>query len=235
MTRNRFGVIHIEGSPGYAEYQAEYGETGVSEDPPSERDLQIPDDSESALKEISDKLSLNKLSHKESVTRIGNFFETNFTYSLKNARKTSINRFLQHSRSGHCEYFATAGVLILRYSGIPARYAVGFSAHEWNDMEKQVVVRTRHAHAWTLAWVNGKWVDADFTPSTWRDSESESISQWHWLTDIWDYGIFLFQRWKWEKTDRGAYAFWLIVPLALILARRFLASEKTRRTKKPTP
>jgi transglutaminase-like putative cysteine protease len=232
MTRNRFGAVYVEGSPGYAEYQAEYGETGTSEDPPSERDLQIPEDSEPVLKEISDQLNLQKRSHKESVTRLKHFFEADFTYSLKNTRATSINRFLQITRSGHCEYFATAGVLLLRYAGIPARYAVGFSAHEWNDMEKQVVVRTRHAHAWTLAWIGGRWIDADFTPSTWRESESENISQWHWLTDSWDYAVFLFQQWKWKKTDRGVYAFWLIVPLLLILGRRFLLLRKTRRIKK---
>ncbi len=232
MTRNRFGAIHVEGCPGYAEYQAEYDNTGVSEDPPSDRDLQTPEDSESVLKEISDKLNLQKPFPKESLTRLKNFFETDFTYSLKRTRKTSINHFLRFDRSGHCEYFATAGALLLRYAGIPARYAVGFSVYEWNNMEKQVVVRTRHAHAWTLVWINGKWIDADFTPSTWRNSESENISQWHWLTDIWDYGIFLFQQWKWEKTNRGMYAFWLIVPLVLIIGRRFLLLKKTRKVGK---
>ncbi|OQX09532.1 MAG: hypothetical protein BWK80_46800, partial [Desulfobacteraceae bacterium IS3] len=223
--------------PGYAEYLVEYGGTGISDPPPSDRDLQIPEEQietkASVLKEISDKLELQKLSPKESVKRIDHFFKTEFTYSLKNTEKTSnpINRFLQTTRSGHCEYFATAGVLLLRQAGIPARYVVGFSAHEWSDRENLAIVRTRHAHAWTLAWVDGKWIDADFTPSIWRDAETQSISQWRSLTDLWDYAVFQFQQWKWHKTDRSVYAFWLILPLVLILGRRFLILRKTRKVK----
>lgn len=237
MTRNRFGAVRVEGTPGYAEYLVEYGGTGISDPPPSERDLQIPEEQietkASVLKEISDKLELQKLSPKESVKRIDHFFKTEFTYSLKNTEKTSnpINRFLQTTRSGHCEYFATAGVLLLRQAGIHSRYVVGFSAHEWSDRENLAIVRTRHAHAWTLAWVDGKWIDADFTPSIWRDAETQSVSQWRSLTDLWDYAVFQFQQWKWHKTDRSVYAFWLILPLVLILGRRFLILRKTRKVK----
>ncbi|MBT8330725.1 MAG: transglutaminase-like domain-containing protein, partial [Deltaproteobacteria bacterium] len=39
----------------------------------------------------------------------------------------NIENFLTRSRSGHCEYFATATVLLLRQAGIPARYARGYS------------------------------------------------------------------------------------------------------------
>jgi len=48
---------------------------------------------------------------------------------------------------------------------------------------------------------------------------------------LWDYAVFQFQQWKWHKTDRSVYAFWLILPLVLILGRRFLILRKTRKVK----
>ena len=61
-----------------------------------------------------------------------------------------MSRFLLRTRSGHCEYFATATVLLLRQLGIPARYAVGYAVHEATG--RKYVVRQRDAHAWCLVW-----------------------------------------------------------------------------------
>ncbi len=57
-------------------------------------------------------------------------FRENFTYSLK-VEKTPegedfIEHFLYDMREGSCSYFASAGVELLRYYGIPARYVEGF-------------------------------------------------------------------------------------------------------------
>jgi transglutaminase-like putative cysteine protease len=49
---------------------------------------------------------------------------------LRFTNETPLARFLLRTRSGHCEYFATATVLLLRQLGIPARYAVGYAVHE---------------------------------------------------------------------------------------------------------
>ena len=43
---------------------------------------------------------------------------------------SALDDFLNRSRAGHCEYFATATVLLLRAAGIPARYATGYSVQE---------------------------------------------------------------------------------------------------------
>ena len=49
------------------------------------------------------------------------FFRDRFSYSLwqgapaiTSTNETPLNRFLLQTRSGHCEYFATAAVLLLR-------------------------------------------------------------------------------------------------------------------------
>src|SRR5262249_14522877 len=43
-----------------------------------------------------------------------------------------VEDFLFERRAGHCEYFATAMVILLRASGIPARYVNGYLGGEWN-------------------------------------------------------------------------------------------------------
>src|SRR5205807_1199702 len=72
-------------------------------------------------------------------------------------KESALEEFLLNSRAGHCEYFATATTLLLRAAGVPARYAVGFSVQEWSRLEQRYIVRARHAHSWTLAYVNGGW------------------------------------------------------------------------------
>ena len=70
----------------------------------------------------------------------------------------------QDDRRGHCQYFATAAVILLRRSGHPARAVVGFASEEIDA--KGVTFRGIHAHAWLEA-VNsrGRWQRFDATPS----------------------------------------------------------------------
>ncbi len=68
-------------------------------------------------------------------------------------------------RRGHCQYFATAAVLLLRRAGHTARCVVGFASEEIDD--RGVVFRGLHAHAWTeLVNAQGRWQRFDPTPST---------------------------------------------------------------------
>ena len=73
--------------------------------------------------------------------------------------------FLFDSREGHCEYFATAMTVMLRYIGIPARMVSGFLAGEYNRIGDSWTVRRKHSHTWTEAWFSPYgWVEFDATP-----------------------------------------------------------------------
>src|SRR5262249_60581555 len=108
------------------------------------------------------------------------YFRRNFRYSTwkgeRPRRESAVEDFLVSSRSGHCEYFATATTLLLRAAGVPARYAVGYSVQEWSRLEQRYIVRARHAHSLTLAYVDGAWRDVDTTPAGWADSEEPEAS-----------------------------------------------------------
>ncbi len=80
-----------------------------------------------------------------------------FQYSLKgqprHARLDPIEDFLTRNRVGHCEYFATALVLMLRSQGIPARMVIGYMTDEYNETGRFFQVRQLHAHTWVEAYL----------------------------------------------------------------------------------
>ena len=77
----------------------------------------------------------------------------NFSYTLNLTAKPKpgvdpIEQFLRDDRRGHCQYFASALVMMLRSQGIPARIVVGYRTDEYNDLGRYYVARQLHAHAW---------------------------------------------------------------------------------------
>jgi hypothetical protein len=55
--------------------------------------------------------------------------------------------------------------LMLRYLGIPARVAAGFSSGSYDEERKQWTVYDRDAHTWVEVWFNGYgWLPFDPTP-----------------------------------------------------------------------
>ncbi len=158
-----------------------------------------------------------------AVRGVARFFGQGFSYSLDPALRGSgsmpLADFLVRSRAGHCEYFATAATLLLRAAGVPARYAVGYSVQEYSRLEKAFVVRDRHAHAWALAWVGGAWRAVDVTPPDWSRIEREAAG-WTLMSDLWAWLRYRIS-WLRYREEARKHLVWLLIPLALVLARRF--------------
>jgi hypothetical protein len=67
-------------------------------------------------------------------------------------------------RVGHCQYYATAEVLLLRLTSHPARFVEGFASDERD--EQGVTFRGLHAHAWAeYVDSEGHWRRIDPTPA----------------------------------------------------------------------
>jgi transglutaminase-like putative cysteine protease len=108
---------------------------------------------------------------------------TRFSYSLQPVPRDPtldpVEDFVNHTRAGHCEYFASALALMLRSIGIPSRLALGFKGGEYDDDHYNV--RQMDAHAWVEAYLpperipaghlsesdskNGAWMVLDPTTS----------------------------------------------------------------------
>ncbi|AWV89675.1 transglutaminase TgpA family protein [Bradymonas sediminis] len=77
-----------------------------------------------------------------------------------------IESFVFDTKQGHCEYFASTAVLMLRARGVHARLVTGFLGGAWNSMGGYLGVRQGDAHAWAEVYVpNYGWVPIDPTPA----------------------------------------------------------------------
>ncbi len=99
-----------------------------------------------------------------------NFFRDRgrFTYSLDVPAlrdDEALTDFVTDTRTGYCEYFATAMAVMLRLEGLPSRVVVGFRLGE-EVGPREYVVTTDDAHAWVEVLFPGYgWIQFEPTPA----------------------------------------------------------------------
>lgn len=194
-------------------------------DTPDDRNLQIPEEEKRALKTISEKLFKDSLAPAIKLRSLRHFFSNDFSYTLslqnKGKHKTVLSNFLLANRTGHCELFASATALLLRSAGIPSRYVTGFVVEEFSPIEKRYIVRARHAHAWSEAYIDNKWIVVDTTPPDWQTYDQSKASFFEPLRDI---VSFLRQKYKLfqieSEQNYNTLLSFVIVGLTLILVYR---------------
>jgi len=223
---NETGVVLATG-PGLMIFDARFGPGATMDAPPNfgtsgYSDLSVPTNEIPALQQVLAEMSLTNCSDAASRQVIQAFFAQKFTYSMwqrptGRSTNTPLTRFLLYRRSGHCEFFATATVLLLRQLGIPARYAVGYAVHE--TAGTGFVVRERDAHAWCLVWnrQTGIWEDFDTTPASWIAIEGRNASLLDALSDLRSWLVFQFEKFRWRQTDLRPYFIWTISPVIVVL------------------
>lgn len=97
-------------------------------------------------------------------------------YSLSPGKTPSnrdfVNYFLLENKKGYCVHYASAGVLLARMAGIPARYATGYIvlARDFNgdtlnkDGSYSIDVKDNRSHAWAEVYIDGcGWIPFEFT------------------------------------------------------------------------
>jgi protein-glutamine gamma-glutamyltransferase len=234
MMQNQYGTVRVRGQGNSLNYQAHFNREKSLDPPPTAADLHIPSSEQPAIAQTLQTLNLKELSSDKVLDRLSSFFTQNFRYSLRLAgsgnQSTPLSAFLLDRRAGHCEYFATATTLLLRGAGIPARYVVGYSVHEWSPLEQQFVARSRHAHAWTIAYINGNWQSFDTTPPDWAAQEDATASWFQTISDLWSFLSFQASRGLGQMlAGRMTILTWAIVLGGLCLLWRFRRRWRSRR------
>lgn len=175
--------------------------------------LDVPEENLEAVASFCAKADLSG-SPEEIVMKLRSYFQQEFPYTLSPGatprRKDFVNYFLEDKRKGYCAHYASSAVLILRYMGIPARYAEGYAvdavevAADAEQTEADISdyykgtsllpqssvisydVTDGSAHAWVEIYdENLGWYPIEVTP--YRTSEEEDRSS------IWDLFARLFQ------------------------------------------
>ncbi|MCR4316776.1 MAG: hypothetical protein NUW37_10545 [Planctomycetes bacterium] len=94
------------------------------------------------------------------------FHDENFVYSI-DVRKPDGGLdptldFLQNTKKGYCQHFASATTLILRSLGLTARVAVGFAGDQFDPETQAFVLTSKDCHAWVeVHFAGAGWVRFD--------------------------------------------------------------------------
>ncbi|HEU4686271.1 MAG TPA: DUF3488 and transglutaminase-like domain-containing protein [Nitrospira sp.] len=154
---------------------------GVASDYPravAERYLQLPELSQ-RLASLVEQVTRQTSTPYEQVIAVHHHLLTSYRYSLDVDNASSLHPledFLFVRKTGYCEHYATAMVMMLRAVGIPARLVTGFLATEWNEFGGYFTVRQRDAHAWVeVFFPRSGWVTFDPTPTT---EAASTVSFW---------------------------------------------------------
>lgn len=134
----------------------------------SRKYLQLPE-IDPRIRPLAERIVKDSTSQLGQVLLLESFLRSQFEYSLNHRSGRSedpLGNFLFSTRTGHCEYFATAHVIMLRTLGIPARMVNGFRQGEYNEWGDYFIVRQSDAHSWVEAFLPGSgWIEFDPTPA----------------------------------------------------------------------
>lgn len=162
---------------------------------PGPEDLFVPGDL-SALRELAREAVGGAKTPRAQAQALEAFLQRRYRYSTSTAvplRADPVEWFLFTSRQGHCEFFASSMVLLLRVVGIPARLQTGFAGGEPLG-DGEYLLRDANAHAWVLAYLDGQWEIFDPTPPEGRPAVGRDRPGWDWR-DAWSRLEAFWDRW----------------------------------------
>ncbi|BFU89188.1 MAG: membrane protein [Nitrospira sp.] len=150
--------------------------------------LQIPAQSERIAVLAREITHIHRTTY-EKANAIQTYLTHNYRYSLDAPlaeQDQPLEEFLFIRKTGYCEHYATAMVMMLRTIGIPARLVTGFLATEWNEYGNYYLVRQQDAHAWVeMHLPNSGWIKMDPTPPS-IESVGSGSPAWHALGRMMD-------------------------------------------------
>ena len=153
--------------------------------------LFVPREINPKVNELASKIAGKIPDALKRVQAVEQYLRANYTYSLEFESGTGdpVSEFLLDHKPGHCQFFASAAVMLLRSLKVPTRFVAGFYAHE-REGHDVTIVRQRDAHAWAESWVEGHgWVTVEATPPAGMPDQAQ-ISLWtyfrDWLEENWE-------------------------------------------------
>lgn len=147
--------------------------------------LQLPADLDPRIPALAREWTGEEPTLYGKASRIESTLRESFEYTLEGVgvEGDPVSFFLFERKKGHCEYFASSMVLLLRSAGVPARLVNGFLGASLNEFGDYYVVTESRAHSWVEAYIPGAgWIVFDPTPSSGAIGDSggffAEISAW---------------------------------------------------------
>jgi hypothetical protein len=166
------GLVQLDGEPdAYRVTSAAPGATparlrAASGADPSARWTALPATLPARVSALGRELVAAAPTRYDAVREVEEHLRATATYRLDSpvpgAGEDAVDVFLFRDRTGFCEQFAAAAVVLLRAGGVPARLVTGFSGGAAEADRR--VLRESDAHAWAEVWFPGVgWVPSDPT------------------------------------------------------------------------
>jgi transglutaminase-like putative cysteine protease len=161
------------------------------------------------IQDLAIELTKDKTNTYDRAISIKNYLQNNLRYTRTLKRGTGefpLDDFLFENKAGHCEYFATSMVVMLRVLGIPSRLVNGFIDGEWNAHGDFFLVRESDAHSWVEVYFpTYGWVSFDPTPES-ADPDAEKGAL-YFLSSYVDYLKFRWSRYVIDYDQRDQNQF----------------------------
>lgn len=146
-------------------FKVSFAPKEVFTSPPGDEDLLVSID-KSRLLQLALEATEGADTPLEKAKALETFLQKRYKYTTTSntpLRADPVEWFLWTSKAGHCEFFASSMVLLLRVLGIPARLQTGFAGGQQLG-HGEYLLRDANAHAWVLAFVDERWQVFDPTP-----------------------------------------------------------------------
>lgn len=131
------------------------------------KNLQIPDNLPTEIKELSINLTKNENYFIQKVNKIKEYLEQNYKYNLfikELQAEDAVYDFLFIKKEGYCEQFASAMAVMLRTIGIPTRLVIGYAPDSKDYLTGFINVYADDAHAWVEVLTPYGWMPFDPSP-----------------------------------------------------------------------
>lgn len=230
-------------------YSAEFLPGAVVQSPPTEADRTVPAFREE-LEHLAREVTAAAATDLDRSLLLERHLQEGYGYTTDLSLDSPllgdpVAWFLFDGRRGHCEFFASAMVLLARSLDIPARLQVGYLGGE-QDGSGGFLVRDANAHAWVVAFVDEAWRVFDPTPVLEQPGVLEASGllglwrRWLGVEQFWDRWVLTFSladqvgiaRWVMEHGPAIGRWFlrsmpWLLlVGLGLAVAVRFFRGRQ---------
>ena len=130
--------------------------------------------------------------------------------------RSPLEGFLLERAEGHCEYFASAMVVLLRSVGLPARLVNGFAGGHTNTLGGFVEVAQSDAHSWVeVPYLRAGFVHYDPTPPDLRLAGADALRGGEGLAELasalelwWFRNVVDFDRGHQARAVHAAWLMW---------------------------
>lgn len=158
----------LVGGMNYTEYVAVEGAPDVFPEERRKYLTSLPRNLDPRIRELAEEIFKGCASTGEKIDAVVRYFNANYRYK-KGIRVPDgadpLTHFLMEKPAAHCEYFASGAAVLLRITGVPARYITGFLTLERSPYGGYWIARNRNAHAWVEAYDDARgWMRVEATP-----------------------------------------------------------------------